>query len=164
MSDINYGALIGTGIDALNAYNESRGRNNIYDILKAREDANYAQAKQQYESDAAYQAALGAYRSRSAAGAASAAAANAASQQAALKRSLRTQNKTYDNVMGEYAPYRSAALELLPKQTKTYGGTLDTIDAMRALYSSPNALATMSGSIAAQQVPLQLPDYIRGAR
>lgn len=155
-----------------NSYNKSSTANSYVDMLKNSEIQKYNDTK-------AYNDALAAWQTKSAAAAASnraaSAAASNANSAAARKAAMQTDknkkkaekkanteiNAVYDKTMATYDPYVQMAGQLMPQMQKSYEGGLNTSALLDAYLKKPENMALLNGSTSAASSGPMLPNSLR---
>lgn len=157
------GGIFGNYID--------RGNKNdaLVNAYKAREQQNFNDQKAQYDYiNNVYNPAVQAYQASSAAAARNAAGARAAAARQteenrlrAGKKGMKTEQKYYEQALGNIQPWIDTGHQLLPEQAKTYGNALSGLQLAQAYLQSPAYMAKFNQSVPAYSIDIPLPDYLK---
>ena len=153
---------IGTGLAG--GYKDSSNQQAYIDSLYKAEQANYDEAKRQYDYQnqvGAANAAQSAANARARAGAASATEAN---RQKASKKAFKQKNKGNKMIEGLYKPFADSDARILPLMEGLYSGGAKNAGMAGAYFSSPEQMAKIGGSTPAYDIKIPVPKGYFGNR
>ena len=138
------------------------------DYLRQREIENYQNSVNDINYyNAQGEAAAGNAAANRAASAANRAAATAAARQTeanrmkAAKKSNKSLQKTYKDILELYRPYKETADVLLPQMTQTYQNSLGLQNTLGQFLQNPAQMAKLNSSVPAWNINVPLPDSVR---
>lgn len=162
--------LLNLGSGLFNAYNQDNTRGNYYDILRQREDKNFADTQAYNEAYGKWQEQANAARAANSASAAANARASAAAasateknRQKALKKALGSEKETNAAQQAMYDPYVQTGLRLLPQMENTYSKGMQNSNMLSAYLNTPGQLQKLNQAALPSQTGIKLPSYLRGA-
>lgn len=160
--------IIGAATGAYDVYNTQNTAGNIGDLLRSREDRNYAESKKYYDATSSYLDQLNAARAANASAANAAAASRAAAAQAteaarqrAAKKGTNIQVKGLRVANDLFAPFVAAGQQVLPNMVNTYNSGLGGLNLLAQYLQRPGLGSRLDQTIPASQTSVPLPSWLK---